>query len=199
MQHIVDPRQMVLADPYEHVFSPVAHKRVRAGWHGVFRHVILELLPAEALARSFSDELGRPTKELYSMAGLVFIMQFNNWTTEQAADAYMFDTAIQYALNLSPGAQSMSPRTLERYLKLVREDGLAGQIMDTVCRGLTNCGDTQRDKAARSQLRQQVAEDMYALIVRFSDDKLHNTRTASPPPTSTPRTAGFVHSVPAAP
>jgi hypothetical protein len=178
------------------------------------------------------------------MAGLVFIMQFNNWTTEQAADAYMFDTAVQYALNLSPGAQSMSSRTLERYLKLVREDGLAGQIMDDVTSALVSVldknvreqrldsthvfsnmalfgrtqlmgvtvrrflsqvrrhdraaydalpedlrvryapseqrlfGDTQRDKAARGQLRQQVAEDMYALIVRFSDDKRHNTRTA---------------------
>jgi len=244
MKHMIEPRQMMLADPYEHVFSPVAYKRVRAGWHGVFRHVILELLPAEALARSFSDELGRPTKELYSMAGLVFIMQFNNWTAEQAADAYMFDTAIQYALNLSPGAQSMCSRTLERYLRLVREDGLAGRIMDDVTSGLVSVldknvreqrldsthvfsnmalfgrtqlmgvtvrrflsqvrrhdraaydalpealcaryapseqrlfGDTQRDKAARSQLRQQVAEDMYALIVRFSDDTLHNTRTA---------------------
>ena len=89
MKHLVEPRQMMLADPYEHVFSSVAYKRVRGGWHGVFRHVILELLPAEVLARSFSDEMGRPTKELYSMAGLVFIMQFNNWTAEQAADAYM--------------------------------------------------------------------------------------------------------------
>ena len=244
MKHIVEPRQMMLADPYEHVFSPVAYKKVRAGWQGVFRHVILELLPAEALARSFSDELGRPTKEIYSMAGLVFIMQFNNWTAEQAADAYMFDTAIQYALNLSPGAQSMCSRTLERYLKLVREDGLAGRIMDDVTSALVSVldknvreqrldsthvfsnmalfgrtqlmgvavrrflsqvrrhdraaydalpeelraryapseqrlfGDTQRDQAARSQLRRQVAEDMYALIVRFSDDKLHNTRRA---------------------
>ena len=244
MKHIVEPRQMMLADPYEHVFSSVAYKRVRAGWHGVFRHVILELLPAEALARSFSDEMGRPTKELYSMAGLVFIMQFNNWTAEQAADAYMFDTSIQYALNLSPGAQSMCSRTLERYLKLVREDGLAGHIMDDVTSALVSVldknvreqrldsthvfsnmalfgrtqlmgvtvrrflsqvrrhdrtaydalpeelreryapieqrlfGDTQRDKAARSQLRQQVAEDMYALIVRFSDDTRHNARTA---------------------
>jgi len=244
MKHIIEPRQMMLADPYEHVFSPVAYKRVRAGWHGVFRHVILELLPAEALARSFNDELGRPTKELYSMAGLVFIMQFNNWSAEQAADAYMFDTAVQYALNLSPGAQSMCSRTLERYLKLVREDKLAGRIMDDVTSSLVSTldknvreqrldsthvfsnmalfgrtqlmgvtvrrflsqvrrhdraaydavpeelraryapseqrlfGDTQRDKAARRQLRQQVAEDMYALIARFSDDKFHNTRTA---------------------
>jgi len=244
MQYIVDPRQMALADPYEHVFSLVGYKKVREGWHGVFRHVILELLPAGTLALSFSDAQGRPTKELYSMAGLVFIMQFNNWTAEQAADAYMFDSAIQYALNLSPGAQSMSSRTLERYLKLVREGELAARIMEDVTSALVLAldknvreqrldsthvfsnmalfgrtqlmgvtvrrflsqvrrhdraaydaldealcaryapseqrlfGDTQRDKAARSQLRQQVADDMYALIQRFSDDERHNARAS---------------------
>ena len=92
MQNIVDPRQMILADPYEHVFSPVAYKRVRAGWQGLFRHVILELLPAEALARSFSDGLGRPTKELYSMAGLVGLSRIydnRHWASDVFAGALL--------------------------------------------------------------------------------------------------------------
>ena len=44
--------------------------------------------------------MGRPTNELYSMAGLLFIMEFRNLTHEEAADASMFSVDVQYALNL---------------------------------------------------------------------------------------------------
>ena len=94
MVHIKDPRQNQLFDPFEHLFSPLAHKAIANGWQGVFRHVILELLPAGAVAGEFHPAMGRPTKELYSMAGLLFIMEFNDWTKEEAAQAYMFHSDI---------------------------------------------------------------------------------------------------------
>ncbi len=102
-----------------------------AGWQGVFRHVILELLPVAQLARHFHTSLGAPTKELYSMAGLVFLADFHSWTAQQAAEAYMFRTDVQYALNLEPGAE-VSSRTVERYQKLFREDDTAAQIFGDV-------------------------------------------------------------------
>lgn len=64
-------------------------------------------MPAGKLAEHFDPEMGRPTKELYSMAGLLFIMEFRNWTHEEAADAYMFNIDAQYALNLQPERQSL--------------------------------------------------------------------------------------------
>ena len=146
MQNIVHPRQMMLTDPYEHVFSKVAYTKVRKGWQDLFHHVILELLPTQPLARSFSQDQGRPTKELYSVAGLIFIMNFNNWTVEQAADAYMFDSAVQYALNLAPGAQSMNSRTVERF-KLMRESDLPSQIMTDVTSALISA----LDKSVKEQ------------------------------------------------
>ena len=121
MVHIKNPRQKPLFDPFEHLFSPLACKAVRKGWQGVFRHVILELLPAQTIAGEFDPTMGRPTKELYSMAGLVFIMEFNDWTIEQAAEAYMFHSDIWYALNLEPALNSMSVRTIERYQRIFRD------------------------------------------------------------------------------
>jgi len=44
--------------------------------------------------------MGRPTKELYSVAGMLFIMEFRNWTHDAAADAYLFNLDVQYALQL---------------------------------------------------------------------------------------------------
>jgi len=132
MQNINDPRQQQLFDPFERLFSPLAYKTIKNGWQGLFRHVILELLPAEVIAGEFHLEMGRPTKELYSMAGLIFMSEFLNWKTEQAAEAYMFHTDIWYALNLKSEPQSMSTRTIERYQKLFRENDLANGIMNDV-------------------------------------------------------------------
>lgn len=135
MRHIVNPRQERLFDPFQGLFSPIAIRVIREGWQGVFRHVILELLPVAKLARHFHPTLGAPTKELYAMAGLVFLADFHHWTAQQAAEAYMFRTDVQYALNLEPGAD-VSDRTIERYQKLFRHDETAAQIFDDVTAAL---------------------------------------------------------------
>ena len=136
MQHINDPRQTSLYDPFARVFSPLAHKRVQEGWQGVFRHCILALLPVETLAKEFHETLGRPAKELYSMAGLMFMMEFRNGTAEEAAEAYRFDAGVQYALNLEPALQSMASRTVERHLKVFREEDVAALVMERVTAAL---------------------------------------------------------------
>jgi IS5 family transposase len=136
MQHMVDPRQTNLFDPFESVFSPVAYRRIRDGWQAVFRHAILELMPADVLAGEFSPDMGTPTKELYSMAGLLVIKEFKNWDRTGAAEAYMFNADVQYALNLEPAKQSLSERTIERYEKLFIENDLAAETMARVTKKL---------------------------------------------------------------
>ena len=132
MRYLNDPRQNPLFDIFEEFLSEVAYRRLTSGWQQLFRASILELMPAEKLARHFHPELGRPTKELYSMAGLIFMMEFRDWTHDEAADAYMFSVDVQYALNLSPENQSLCRRTIERYVALFRSDELAAGIMHEV-------------------------------------------------------------------
>lgn len=129
---LVDPNQVQSSSEFGNILSPVALRRLQSSWQFLFRKVILELMPADALAAHFHDVMGRPTKELYSVAGLLLIKEFMNWSNERAADSYMFDVSIQYALNLKPHQQSMCERTVERYNKLFREDELASQIMQQV-------------------------------------------------------------------
>ena len=131
MQYIVNPRQNRLFDPFVGLFSPIAVRVLAEGWQGVFRHVVLELLPVPKLAEHFDPVMGTRTKELYSMAGLVFLADFFNWTAAEASEAYMFRTDVQYALNLEPGAE-VSSRTIERYQKLFREDEAAAQVFEDV-------------------------------------------------------------------
>lgn len=132
MRNMVNPKQIRLFDPYDSYLTPKTRKRLLDGWAGVFRHVILEILPAKNIAEHFSPTMGRPTKELYSMAGLVLIADFNNWTKQQAADAYSFNAMVQYALNLDPTAHDFCERSFERYVELFEEDEQAKSVMDEV-------------------------------------------------------------------
>ena len=141
MQHMIDPRQSCLFDAFRAILSPVAYRRIQRGWQGVFRHVILELMPVDVLAGEFSPTMGTPTKELYSMAGLLLIKEFKDWTTTEAAEAYMFDADVQYALNLEPANQSMCERTIERYEKIFVENDVAALTMDRVTAALVKALD----------------------------------------------------------
>jgi hypothetical protein len=131
MIHSVEPRQNRLFDPFEGIIPPAGRTIIGNGWQGVFRHAILEVLPVADLAQHFSDSTGAPTKELYSMAGLVFLADSFDWTAQDAIEAYIFRSDVQYALNLEPGA-TLCTRTLERYQRLFRDNDLAARAFDTV-------------------------------------------------------------------
>lgn len=132
MRHFVNPQQGKLFDPFDGLIPPLGMQRIRSGWQGVFRSTLLELMPVRQLAKHFDAVLGRPTKELYSVAGLLFLQEFKNWTIPQAVEAYLYHTDVQFALNLEPGIDEMCERTFERYRKLFLEDETAGQVMDQV-------------------------------------------------------------------
>ena len=132
MHTIVNPKQTRLFDPFSGVLTDKTREYLTVGWQGVFRQAILELMPVEQTSGHYSPTLGRPSKELYSMAGLVLIKEFMNWTKEEALDAYRLNIGVQYALNLEPVAQDISMRTLERQIALFAEEGAAKTVMDRV-------------------------------------------------------------------
>jgi hypothetical protein len=113
-----------------------ARRRLDEGWHGIFRRSLLQLMPAQRLGEHFDASMGRPTKELHAMAALVFIMEFKNWTNEDAVDAYTFDNAIHFALNLGNRRNYLCTRTLESYRALMRDDEAAGSVFMEVTRTL---------------------------------------------------------------
>jgi hypothetical protein len=242
MRRIRDPQQTRLFDPFEGVLSNMARKRLLDGWQGVVRVVVLSQLPVKRLAQHFSPDNGAPTKELYSMAGLVFLADFFGWDALAAADNYMLNVGVQFALNLEPGVELCS-RTVERYrdhfqadeaaqniffavtaqlVKLLDQD-VSKQRLDSthVCSHMATFGRTKlmavtlkraltqikrhertlfeslpaelraryepsqgqlfaglKDEEARQRSRQQVAEDMFTVIVKFSGDATISGRTS---------------------
>ncbi len=146
MRHIVNPIQNRLFDPYAPVLSEKTRDLLLDSWIGVVRHVILQLMPVDTLAAHFDPKQGRPTKELYSMAGLLLIMEFRNWTKEEALNAYRYHLDIHYALNLEPVAHEISMRTLERYINYFEEDDLAKSIMGIITAELVELLSTKIDQ-----------------------------------------------------
>ena len=132
MRNIVNPQQTQLFDPFDSVLTEKTRKRLLNGYHGVFRHIILELMPVNAVSEHFNATLGRPTKELYSMAGLLLIKEFRNWTKDEAIDAYCFDMATHYALNLEPVAHELAERTLDRYISYFENNDIAKTTMNDI-------------------------------------------------------------------
>jgi hypothetical protein len=132
MNKIVNPLQNRLFDSFDTVLTPKTRQFLENSWQGVFRHAILKLMPVDVLSGAFDPVMGRPTKELYSMCGLMLLMEFQNWTKDQAVNSYCFDMSIHYALNLEPVANELSKRTLERYIVLAQENNLAQITMEKV-------------------------------------------------------------------
>jgi hypothetical protein len=146
MRRIVNPRQTRLFDPYQPVLTAANQQWLEENWPGVFRHVILALMPVGALQEHFHPTLGRPTRELYSMAGLLLLTEWMNWTQEQAVNAYRFHTEVQYALNLEPTGHDLSVRTLERYQEDFEQDELAQQVLHDVTTHLVETLDLEIDQ-----------------------------------------------------
>jgi len=146
MHKIVNPQQTRLFDPFDRVLTEKTRQRLLDGWPGVFRHIILELMPVDVVSGHFNPTMGRPTKELYSMAGLLLLMEFMDWTKDETLDAYRFNMNVHYALNLEPVTHDISLRTLERYLYLFEKDELAKTIMSQVTVRLVDLLEIKIDK-----------------------------------------------------
>ena len=94
--------------------------------------MILQQLPVEIMEEKFNKNTGRPTKELYSVCGLLLIMNCFGWTMEQALLNYMVDLGVQYALNIETDGVELSERTLYRYMEWL-EEGRNGPIFGRFC------------------------------------------------------------------
>jgi hypothetical protein len=146
MRHIKTPEnlpQNFLFDDFEGthwihtLLDPSAVRCLTEGWQGVFRRSVLKLMPANQIGEAFSPDQGRPTKEIYSMVGLLLIMEFKAWTAEEAAQAYFLDAGVQFALNLPRDRQYVSTRSVEEYRRLLREgDDHCAEIFGKVTKAL---------------------------------------------------------------
>ena len=97
MIHIRDPRQRDLIDPWRFL-SPKRRKLLDASWAGLFQRELLCELPVDKVVSFFSDEFGRPTKELHTMLGVLILQQAHDLTDDATVNQVAFNIQWHDAL-----------------------------------------------------------------------------------------------------
>ena len=100
-------KQLNIIDPWGHL-GPKRRKIMDKSWSGLFRREILAELPVDALREYYDDCDGRPTKELFSMVGLMILQQMHDLTDEQAVEQFCFNVQWHYALDITDDSDAYS-------------------------------------------------------------------------------------------
>ena len=132
MIHTRDHQTTYLFDPWDYL-GPKRKKLLSESWAGLFREHILSELPVHKLARSFNEDLGRPTKELYTALGLLILQQMHDLTDEEAVDQLAFNTKWHYALDIpgeSDESKYLSPKTLWTFRDIAMRERLDVELFN---------------------------------------------------------------------
>ena len=148
MFHVKDNKQGYIFDPFEYL-GPKRLSELKNSWAEIFRSEILPALPVESLRKYYHDKNGRPSKEMYSMLGLMILQQMHDLTDEKAVGDFMFDTRWRYALDV-PGDSDreayVSLKSLWSIRKHLTEDGLYVEMFEQVTKKLAEVFKVDFDK-----------------------------------------------------
>lgn len=87
-----------------------------------FREDILPYLLVSMFAKYFSDDQGRPTKDLQSILGLFIIQALQDLSDAEAVEAFCFNKAYHYALDI-PTDSYLSMRAYYYYRQMLLGEG----------------------------------------------------------------------------
>lgn len=107
MFHVKNHKQLNMFDPWAHL-GEKRRRELDKSWSGLFRSKILQTLPVDKLRKHYHANNGRPTKELYSMLGLMILQQMHDLTDEQTVEQFSFNIKWHYALDITSSADAYS-------------------------------------------------------------------------------------------
>ena len=117
-------KQLNMFDPWDYL-GPKRRKELDKSWAGLFRHNILKTLPVDKLRKHYDSSNGRPSKELYSLLGLMVLQQMHDLTDEQAVEQYSYNIKYHYALDITGFSDEhsyVSLRTIWKMRKLLTQE-----------------------------------------------------------------------------
>ena len=132
MIHTRDHQTGYLIDPWDYL-GPKRKKLLSESWAGLFREHILADLPVHKLARFFTEDFGRPTKEQYAALGSLILQQMHDMTDEETVFQFSFNIQWHYALDIpgeSDESKYLSPKTLWRLRQLVMKEKLDVELFN---------------------------------------------------------------------
>ena len=126
MINIKNNRTGFIYDPWEHL-GPKRRKLLDNSWAGLFRTVIYPVLPVEQMAPFFSSNFGRPSKEMYTVQGVLILQQMLDLSDAETVQQLAFNEQWRYALNITSDSDKaiyMCPKTLWNMRKIVTDNEL---------------------------------------------------------------------------
>ena len=109
-------------------WSDLGDKRrclLERSWAGVFRNHLLVELPVDDLCRHLDERMGRPSKDLHVVIGVLLLQQLHDLSDAATVEALAFNMAWYYALDTRSEADSyFCEKTLRNYRRLFIEQGL---------------------------------------------------------------------------
>jgi len=140
-------------------WSELGEKRrhlMERSWAGVFRDHLLNELPVEELCRHLDDRMGRPSKDLHVVIGVLLLQQLHDLSDAATVEALAFNLAWHYALDVRSEADAyFCEKTLRNYRRLFIEQGLDGVLFRCLTDRLVRAFsvDTSRQRMDSTALR----------------------------------------------
>lgn len=134
MIHIKDHKTLNIFKPFPFL-GPRRQKLIEASWAKLFRDHILFELPVDKIFKNYQWVMGRPTKELYAMLGVMILQQMHDLTDEETIHQYAFNIEWHYALDItddSDAASYLCAKTLWAMRHLLTEQNLYGVLFESV-------------------------------------------------------------------
>ena len=134
MIRIKDHKQQQIFDPWAHL-SPKRRKMLDDHWPGLFRQHLLEQLPVKQIAAHFREGIGRPSKELHTVLGVLLLQQTLDLSDKAAIEQLCFNIQWHYALNIpeeSDDAKYISEKTLYTMRQLLIEQHLDKLLFNNI-------------------------------------------------------------------
>ena len=134
MFYAKDHKTLNMFDPLDD-FGPRRRALLERSWAKLFRDVVLPELPVEKVRKNYHMLLGRPTKELHAMLGLMILQQMFDYTDEETTYQFAFNRQWHYALGIeseSDEASYLCQKTLWNIRSMLCRDGLYTALFESV-------------------------------------------------------------------
>lgn len=148
MIYTKDHKTGYIFDPW-HYLGPKRRKLLDESWAGLFRKDILCELPVGKLSPFFTEDFGRPTKELYAMCGALIIQQMCDLSDEETVAQLAFNLQWHYALDISDESDAskyICPKTLWNMRNIVTDNELDTILFDQITDRLAKVFKVDTDK-----------------------------------------------------
>ena len=98
-------------------------------WAGVFRNHLLVELPVDDLCRHLDERMGRPSKDLHVVIGVLLLQQLHDLSDAETV-ALAFNMAWHYALDVRSVGQLFLEKTLRNYRRRLSNKVTAVRLTD---------------------------------------------------------------------